>query len=128
MNPVEVTKPSVIPTLEHILTTLAFHVRCLATEKPTRKDAPYCNRAIFGLGLGGHGEGCPFVMVENIEITPSMNDDDPWGVWAQVHLPATSDRKGYKGNRAGAGDAYAKMCAPVIAWIAAYWARKGLVA
>jgi hypothetical protein len=121
-----IARQTEVPTLEHVLTTLAYHLRCIAVDKPTRKDPPYCNRLVFGMGMGGYGLTCPLVLVENIEITPAstMGEEDPWGVWAHVRIPTGPDHPGYSGNRAGAGDAYAKVCAPVIAWVAAYWAAK----
>jgi hypothetical protein len=128
-------KPSEVPSLETVLHTLGYHVACIMTDRPVRKDEPYASRCRFGLGLGGYAEGCPFVRV-NVTIAPSGIDDDPWGVWAQVSF----DDKPWEaftssaltgpipglchGNRCGGREAYTRLCAPVVAWVAAYWAAK----
>lgn len=105
-----------VPTLAHVLSTFAYHVAGIMTERPTRSDAPYAQCARFGLGLGGYGPGCPTVHVQ-IEITPVYSEGDPdrWGVWAHVSIDGKAC-----GNRCGGRDEYARLCAPVIAWVAAH--------
>lgn len=118
------TGPDRVPTLEEALDTFGYHVGCLMTDKPVRPDAPYCERAMFGLGMGGWSEGCPYVHVD-VVIRPASQagekDGGPWGGWAQVSL----DGRCF-GNRHGGYKEYARLCAPVIAWVAAYWAAKAL--
>lgn len=122
-----------VPTMDHVLKTFAYHLRCIATSRPKRPDAPYCDRDLFGLSLGSYGEGCPCVHI-HVMIKPSACDDS-WGAWAQVSFASPDEtRIDYEGavdaglwhshgNRSGGGDAYAALCAPVIAWVAAYHAR-----
>jgi len=114
-----------------LLQTFAYHVGCLSTERPAIATL---QRARFGIGLGGYAEGCPRAYV-NVTITPGF-DEEPWGVWAQVHFEpgdfGAFIAKGLHGevpgkchgNRSGGREAYAALCAPVIAWVAAYWAGK----
>ena len=109
-----------VPTLASALATFAYHVACLKAERPSRADAPYCERLRFGMGLGWFAAsepGCPSVLVE-VEIRPA-GGDDAWGPWAQVSF----DGRSY-GNRSGAIEEYARRAAPYLAWIAAYWARE----
>ena len=123
---------NLIPTLAEVLDTFAYHVESIATSKPTRTDAPYKDRDRFGLGLGGYAPDCPRVAVD-VELRPSIGAE-PWGVWAGVYIrPMRSDdrdeedRQGFKhcGNRCGGRKEYAALCAPVLAWVAAYHAGKG---
>jgi hypothetical protein len=119
----------VVPTFAHMLENFAFHVASIMTSKPTRTDAPYCNRDRFGLGMGNFGEGCPFVNVDFV-IVPTTRDD-PWGPWAQVYSrPYNETERNAEpnvndgtwtchGNRCGGRDAYARMVTPVLAWVAA---------
>jgi hypothetical protein len=114
-----------VPSLAHVLGTLAYHVTCIMTGRPSRTDPPYSERDQFGLGLGAYGEGCPLVRFD-VEIRPS--DENPWGPWAQVHLAPIVDgvrgRLECHGNRSGGREAYVNACAPVIQWVADYWAAK----
>ena len=129
---------SIVPTLASILETFAFHCTAFMTERPKRTDVPYKDRARGGMGLGGF-DGCPLVLIEFCILPTSFGEGDkaadPWGPWAQVFM-----RDGYLtqdvepnvydgtwqpcGNRSGGRDAYARKCAPVIAWIAAYEASE----
>jgi hypothetical protein len=121
------------PPLADVLVTFANHVSTLMTEKPSRTDAPYCNRARVGLCLGGWSDDAPRAWID-VEIRPSENADpeNPWGVWAQVWIRTEwrdddrheEDRKGFQcfGNRHGGAKEYARLCAPVIAYVAAYHA------
>jgi hypothetical protein len=132
-----------VPTLEHVLSTLAFQVSEIMTAKPSRTDAPYSDRVRFGSGLGGYGEGCPTVLVE-VVIKPTSTEGwsreevekvDSWDVWAQVYTRPMTTKVDEEpnvydgswsahGNRCGGREAYVKMCAPVIQWVANYWANK----
>jgi hypothetical protein len=118
-------KPIEVPSLALVLQTMAFHVRCLATERPVRTDAPYCHRVQLGLALGSLAAECPAARV-SVLIVPQRDpvEGDPWGVWAMVTLrDAQSGALIYQGNRAGAGDALALTYAPVVAWVADYWTK-----
>jgi hypothetical protein len=126
-------KDEAVPTLEHVLSTLAYHISEIMTAKPSRTDAPYSDRVRFGSGLGGYGKECPSVLVE-VVIKPS-GDEDRWGVWAQVYTRPMTTKMDEEpnvydhswsahGNRCGGREAYVKMCAPVIQWVANYWANK----
>jgi hypothetical protein len=127
-----------VPTVAHVLSTFAYHVSCLAMYAPQAAPEIKAQRVRFGLGLGGYAEGCPRAYV-NVTITPSGIPEGehggPWGVWAQVHFAegswsafVESSAKGFPGqchgNRHGAIEAYTRLCAPVIAWVSDYWARK----
>jgi hypothetical protein len=132
-----------IPSFAQMLDTFAYHCESIATSKPKRADAPYCERDRFGLGLGGFGRGCPFVNIEVVIVPANLEwPDGPWGVWATVYTrpareyansdernaePRLFDRaEGWEshGNRCGGRQAYSKMCAPVLEWVAAYHAKK----
>jgi len=129
----KITETSLVPSLAHVLETMAYHIRSLATECPVRTDAPYSQRVRFGCGLGGYGPGCPTAHV-NLQIVPCTGGEvhgGPWGVWAQVTmrngLGTLDGQEGdliYSGNRCGAEAALTRHYAPVIAWVAAYWAEQ----
>lgn len=108
-----------VPTLAHVLQTFAGQIGVIRTEQPVRKARPYADRVLVSCGLGGYRKDCPVVIVQ-VAITPASIADDPWGVWAQVALDGKAC-----GNRCGGADAYAQAMAPVIAWVAAYWAKQG---
>jgi hypothetical protein len=124
-----------VPTFAHMLDIFAFHCESIAKSKPRRDDAPYCNRDRFGLGLGGFGHGCPFINIE-VVITPSERDPEPWGTWATVYTRpareyANADERNAEpnlfdgtwqchGNRCGGRQAYSKIAAPVLEWVARY--------
>lgn len=119
--------------MKHDLTTtlenFTYHIQLLLTERPN-DDAPHSKQVVFGLTLGGLDD-CPLVSVE-VCIKPSSGRD--WGVWAQVYMrPMTKFRSEpqenpnvldgswkWCGNRCGGREEYAKLCAPVIAWVAAH--------
>jgi hypothetical protein len=114
-----VKAPSEVPTLEHVLSTLAFHVAGIMSDASTGE------RVRTGFGLGGFGE-CPLVHVD-CEIRPSGSDSirgGQWGVWAQVWLAPHGQPLQCFGNRCGGREELVRLYGPVIAWVAAYHARK----
>jgi hypothetical protein len=123
-------KPEIVPTLEEALETLAGHVKLIATEVPyLNGQAHVRDRARGECGIGVP-KGPKALL--HFEIVADTNNEDPWGVWAQVtmrkgerkDLSGVAGEVFYQGNRAGACIALAKHYAPVIEWIAAYWAAK----
>jgi hypothetical protein len=121
--------------LAHVLSSLAFHVSTIMTERPTREDAPYSTRARVGFYMGGYAEGCPFVRLE-VVITPVSAETwgDAWGVWATVHTRpgrdyATSEERNAEpnvfdgtwtshGNRCGGREYLVSVFAPIVEWVA----------
>lgn len=110
------TRP-VVPSLEQVLDTMAFHIGELMTHAPgeTVSDRTSID---FTAGIGGwEGTGCPLVIV-----TITMHRDasaDPWGKWVRCELPDGT----VLGNRCAARKHLAAAYAPVIAWVAAHHAR-----
>jgi len=109
-----------VPSLEDVLSTLAFHVSGLMTDRPG--EGVKRSSVGVGFGLGGYkGTDCPCVFVEgHITAACPVGDskEDPWGGWAQVTLDGR-----LRGNRSGGREYLMKAYAPVIAWVAAYHAR-----
>jgi hypothetical protein len=103
-----------VPALEQILETFSYHISEIMTGRPI--DA-ISTEYKFGLGLG-HGEGCPKVCAI-VHVVPSSVWKDPWGVLAETYVNGKPC-----GNRCGARAEYTRLCAPVIAWVANYWASK----
>ena len=100
-----------VPSVESELETMAYHFSEIMAQ---RTPAHGGDTMDFGCGLGGYGEGCPTVV-----ITGKIRRDaqDGWGAWAQVTLNGKAC-----GNRSGARAEIARLYAPVIAWVASYWA------
>lgn len=133
-----------VPSLEHVLQTLAYHVSQIVVCKPflQAESALSIEQYCTGFGFGGfkddQGNECPSVHIEMV-ITPacSLRDDDPtgWGTWAQVYtrphrnvspaeVPRLNDGSWtWHGNRCGGRDAYTALCTPIVAWIAMYHAK-----
>lgn len=114
-----------VPTLAEVLETMAGHVAHMMTRRPG-ESMSHLRTVEVGCGIGGYeGTDCPLVILSGT-IT-AVDDSDgrevdaggPWGEWAQVEL---NGRK--LGNRWGAKAEIARAYAPVIAWVAAYHARK----
>ena len=109
-----------VPPLAHVLATMAYHVSSLMTDRPRRSDEPYCSRLRGGSGIGGTG-GCPLVIVE-YEIRPIGDDAERWGEWAQVAIAPMGQPLKHCGNRHGGREELVRLYAPVIEWVASYWA------
>jgi hypothetical protein len=136
-----------VPSLEHVLQTLAYHVGQIMSCKPTITGTHRDERYLTGFGFGGYkddatGRVSPSIHVQ-VCITPALNvdgpcpDEDPWGVWAQVRsrpydtIPAGGmndpDVGGgwtWHGNRCGGRDAYVQLCTPIVAWVALFRAAR----
>jgi hypothetical protein len=109
-------KEQKVASLENVLTTMAFHLRTLATA-----GIDWPERGGFGLSAGDAG---PHVSVSYV-VKPTDPGPLEWGPWAQVTLRDGAGGKVlYQGNRAGAGDALARLYAPVVAAAAAAEAAK----
>lgn len=100
------TTASTVPSLEQVLSTMAYHIADLTTA-----------RGHFNAGIGGFTPDAPFVMFE-CEITECKSTADSWGVAANCAIKGGSVR----GSRVGARNAIVAAYAPVIAWVAAWHA------
>jgi hypothetical protein len=109
------TEHATVPSLEHVLSLLAFHVSSVMTDRPVAGNAV----SHTGLGFGGFGDGCPLVHLD-CEIQPSVGVDEPWGIWAQVWLAPRGQQLQCCGNRCGGRERLMALYAPVIDWVAAY--------
>lgn len=109
-----------VPTLERLMTTIAGHSAHIMTYGPgptvTDRESVY-----LGCGVGGwEGTDCPFAFFQS--RVHRVEGSEPWGPWAQVKIGDASI-----GNRHAALAHYAALCAPVVAWVAAYWAARATV-
>lgn len=107
---------SEVPTLADVLDTMAYHVGNMMTARPGETVADLTEIS-FGCGLGGYGEGCPTVILQG--TIRSAGGADAWGPWAQVTLNGKA-----LGNRHGGQKEIARAYAPVVAWVAAYHAKR----